>query len=199
MISGLIIDVVALKKEEPKIKNFIIFIDDMLGLYKNSLMFQLKKHSKNFNDNAVKNVKYGSYLYIHDKKADIMYDVRDLVFQGIPMLSLVKDYEKISNLLEEVYIDKKDNLPLVCKNCPLNTICGILKDLVEEEKPLKVYDGEFISVEEKVQIFTNYVKVGYDTYPLFMYKNKVVFKTEDAVFEVKRDGIFGKQYIQELV
>ena len=188
------------KKEEPKFpKAFAIEIDDVLGLYKLSLLNRIKKATSKFDKNIANKINYGDYLVFSEKGVELEKDFRNLLFKGTPVIKLVKDFEKAYDTVENFFTNVYKPKTSPCDNCPLAAVCKAALGMIEKQEPIKVYDGEFISVEEKVQIFTNYVKVGYDTYPLFMYKNKVVFKTEDAVFEVKRDGIFGKQYIQELV
>jgi hypothetical protein len=169
------------QKEEKKdsSKEFIVKVDDFIGDYLESLLNVIDKYNnKGVNFNVANRIETGDYI-IFTKKG--VY-VKEQVYEN-KILSLVCDYYKVVDKIKNLY-SNQDCLPhKECKDCPYykSGKKNIIKDIL--------YDGEYISNKEKVSIFNNFVKIGYDTYNIRK-NNKV--EIDNNIYEVSIVDIFIK-------
>jgi hypothetical protein len=110
----------------------------------------------------------------------------------VTKLSLVKDYIKVAksieNFFDKVFKSKKQQNNC-CEYCPLQSTCSNTRED-------RIYDGQYITLEEKVSIMYNFVKVGYEQYDIVSLCNGKQFVViEDEEFEIKKDRN-GKKYLQ---
>lgn len=174
-------------------KEFAINVDDRGQLYLKSLIEMMKKNIS-VNNNTVKKVKYGDIIVFADNDVTREDNYREVVRRGIPILSLVTEYDKVEkavkNFFKNVYKPVKIN---PCVGCPMFGLCAELQKA--ESKSNIIYNGEYISVDEKVSIFYNFVKVGYDQYDIYEVFGSKFVDIEDEVFQVKTDRC-GKKFLE---
>lgn len=183
------------QKSSPKLpKEFTVEIDDRGELYLQSLTNFLKTYSR-VDKSALRKLEYGDTIVFTPKEVYVETDIRKASKLKLVSLSLVNDYNKVEkavrNFFTNVFVGKSNDMPSCCKNCPFSTTCYKKDNTI-------IYDGEYISVEEKVSIMYNFVKVGYDQYDIITtYSGQQLVTIEDELFEVKKTR-GGKKYLQLL-
>lgn len=191
-------------KKEPQFPTeFAVMIDDVIGLYTSALLGKIKKEVTTFHNDAVSKIAVGDFLLFNKKGVELEKNGLKVVLSGMPVLKLVRNFETVvatvDNFFENVYVKPKAS---PCDNCPIKAICGLIKAIkeVQEEEPVTYMDGERIDELNKVQIFSNYVKVGYGQYPIRNILGHSVIKSDSGdLFEVKQQSWFGGKKYLELV
>jgi len=173
------------QKEEQQEKNsskeFVVEVDDCEGDYLSALLDVINKY-KGVNFFAANTIRCGDFLVF--TKNDIKIRKNWCSFCG-KSYSLIYDYYKIKDLVKKLY-KKDDNLPCdECKNCPY------YKSARRNMKEV-LFDGEFIDIDEKVSIFNNFVKIGFDTFDIFHKHGKNLVDIDDDTYEVIVNDIFIK-------
>jgi hypothetical protein len=171
-------------------KEFAVKIDDCGSLYLKSLINILKTKSV-INKTALQNLETGDTVVFTKNEVYVEDCVCTNLGSNITKLSLVKDYSKVEKSIDNFFknVFKKVEKPSCCDYCKLQPTCfNTNKD--------RIYDGQYISIEEKVSIMYNFVKVGYEQYDIVELCNGKKYVTiEDEEFEVKKDRL-GNKYLQ---
>jgi len=162
------------KEEQPR--EFIVEIDDPGTDYLESLLNIIEKYNKRGIDiRKANSIEYGDFLVF--TKNDIRLRKNNLFCNKV--LSLVGDYYKIENLIKKLYKDDR-NLPSeACNNCPYYKSAkkrNFTKEIL--------IDGDFIDVDEKISVFNNFIKIGYDTYDIYDHKGKDIVDIDGTIYEV---------------
>lgn len=173
---------------------FTVEIDDRGYAYLESLQRVLKSSARTIKS-AVNNLEYGDTIVFTPEEVYVETDIRKASKLRLTSLSLVNDYNKvekaIKNFFNNVFVGKTPKVPSCCKNCPLFATCS-------NQHEDRIYDGQYITIEEKVSIMYNFVKVGYEQYDITsLFTGQQVVAIEDELFEVKKDRN-GKKYLQLL-
>ncbi len=181
-------------EKSPKLPTeFAIEIDDRGELYLQSLT-NILRDIKRIDKVALRRLEYGDTIVFTKNEVYVETNPRIASKLRITTLSLVNDYNKIEktikNFFKNTFVGKTKEEPNCCKYCPLKSTCYNKHDD-------RIYDGQYISVEEKVSIMYNFVKVGYDQYDIVNLFGNQVVTIEDELFEVKKDRN-GKKYLQLL-
>lgn len=172
---------------------FAISVDDQGKSYTRSLVSLLKEYITVDSD-TVKNTTFGDVILFKNNNVKLV-NIFEAAFNNVPILSLVKDYIKVeryvTNFFENVYIaPKKAN---ACTFCPIANLCGLNIGKFCIDKPINhsdnriIYDGSVISVDEKVQIMYNFVKIGYDQYDIVNFFGRQFVDLEGTTYEIKTD------------
>ena len=197
MRNNLIIELVFQEKSHKLPNEFVVEIDDCGSLYTKSLLNIIKKHVE-IKKSTAKNIEYGDHLVF--VKDDVYVEENNSAVRrlNLPEYSLVQQYESVeklvNNFFKNVFISKKKNHNTFdfCALCPFATFCPATSKVKDDF----IYDGDYVSVDEKVSIFYNFVKVGYDQYDIYLTKSgKERVNIEDETFEIKRD-FFGTKYLK---
>lgn len=165
-------------------ETFAIEVDDKGSLYLKSLMNLFKKYIS-IDTETIKNTEFGDVIFFGNNNIR-RTNIVEAVFANVTILSLVKDYNKVEkyviNFFENVYVAPKKP---VCKNCPLFGL-GYMFDHTRQDNSV-IYDGTVISVDEKVSIMYNFVKIGYDQYDIINIFGRKLVDLEGTTYEVKTD------------
>jgi hypothetical protein len=167
------------QREDNNHKEFIVEIDTHDEDYLESLLNVVNKY-KDVNIWKANKVRYGDFLVFTNKN---IYVKRNNIYGK--SYSLVLDYYKIKSLVEELYKKDSNNLPHKdCKDCPYYKSAkrNLEKDIL--------FDGDFIDIDEKLSIFNNFVKIGYDTYDIYNERGKKYVDIDDNEYEVIVNDIF---------
>lgn len=117
----------------------------------------------------------------------VLNDTENILFDVVH--SKVKKYKTSKDLV----IIKK-----VLNNFFNDDINEAWKREVKKHDTTRYYDGQQLNVEEKISIFTNFVKVGYDAYEIYeTYLGTKLVKIGKTVYEVDTD-LFGRKYLQKV-
>ncbi len=176
-------------QQKENIKEFIVEVDDCLGEYLESLLNVIEKYNdKGVNLRKANTIEYGDFLVFTKNQ---VYIKKNYVCTSNKIYSLVSDYYKIKDLIKKLYKNNSDCLPYkACKNCPYYKLGKrVLKDIL--------FDGEFIDVDEKVSVFNNFVKIGYDTYDIYTHHGKDLVEIDGIIYEIKSNDIFVKPVRKE--
>lgn len=187
------ISVEQLEQKLPEV--FAIEMNDYIGLYKKSILSLIKKYSSKFDKEVEGKIQFCDTLIFDKKGVSLEKNYLRVVQAGIPTFKLIANYDvavaSVANFFENVYN------PNPCVTCPLQGLCGLLGLLNEEPKENRIYDGTRLDVSEKVQIFTNFVKIGYDQYDIHFIFGKKYTRIEGDLYEIKTDNQ-GKKYLLEV-
>jgi hypothetical protein len=176
-------------------KEFAVRIDDRGDLYLKSLTAIMKKFI-NINNKVVKNIEFGDYILF--TKADVLHEDNyyKVIKSGIKILSLTSEYSNVEkhvvNYFKNVYSPKKEVTISLCDFCPFADLCSKPEPKKAEDI---IYDGDFVNVSEKVSIFYNFVKVGYDQYDIYDLFGSKYVNIEGDLLEIKSDR-YGKKYLK---
>jgi hypothetical protein len=178
-IERCIFSIVQQKNKDKESKEFVVEVDDCIGDYLESLLNIIEKHnSRGVNLRKASNIDFGDLLVFTKNE---IYIKKNYVSNS-KVYSLVSDYYKIKEMIKNLYKDNLDNLPHKdCKNCPY------YKSGKKFAKQI-LFDNEYIDIDEKVSIFNNFVKIGYDTFDI---KNDLV-NINGTIYEVVTNDIFVK-------
>jgi hypothetical protein len=165
-------------KKEQLAKEFVVKVNDRGPLYIPALVKLINKYNK-----VAAKIKYGDYLVFKTKEVYRETSSNDVIDLDLPIYKLSDDFKKIekliNNFFENVY--KPATTCDICDYCPFSTKCR--RDTI-------IRDGEWVSSrkEEKVTIFNNYVKVGYDQYDIHTnFYGEETVKIRGQKFEVLSD------------
>lgn len=172
-------------KEEKTPETFVVVVDDPIGYYLSEVVNTITEKIKMINLTAIEK---GDYLVFSKNKIELSDNMLEVAIAvgNAPVYSLVGDHGKV---MKAVKAFVKANEPKKKEFCP----CAC-------EAPRSIYyDGEWLNCEEKVSIFTTFVKIGYRTYPI---KNNYCFCGNDTVkightiYNLKKD-ICGNKFLQK--
>jgi len=177
----------------PKLpKEFAVKIDDCGTMYLESLINILKTKSQ-VNKSQLNRLEKGDTVVFTKKEVYVEDNPFSVASLRTTKLSLVKDYYKvekaINNFFKNEFVGSKKQYNC-CNGCPFEPICS-------NNNTDRIYDGQYITMEEKVSIMYNFVKVGYEQYDIVSFLGKQVITIEDELFEIKKDRN-GKKYLQLL-
>jgi hypothetical protein len=174
---------------EPKMpEKFAVYVDDKGRMYKDALVKVIGKYV-NTNSNTIKNTKIGSVIIFGNNDIVLAYKY-DAIEAGLRTMSLSEEFEQIVKYIENYFENIYNPIPKACQNCPLATLCGICTKNINVNNTKHsnvnkiIFDGDFISMDEKVSIFNNFVKVGYDQYDITDLFGKEVVEIEGVLFAV---------------
>lgn len=168
------------KEEEKKETSFAVQVDDSIGFCLSELLKTVNKYKKVDFLKADSLVSKGDILVF--TKDDVrVTSVSSYLMHSrldIPVYSLVNDYFEIVSKVEKLY---KKNLPhKECEGCPYYKTSREIRDIF--------FDGDFISSDEKVSVFNNFVKIGYDTYDIYKKNNTKVVNIDNIIYEVIKNN-----------
>jgi hypothetical protein len=174
---------------EPKMpEKFAVYVDDKGRMYKDALVKVIGKYV-NTNSNTIKNTKIGSVIIFGNNDIVLAYKY-DAIEAGLRTMSLSEEFEQIVKYIENYFENIYNPILKACQNCPLATLCGIctkntnVNNTKHSNVNKIIFDGDFISMDEKVSIFNNFVKVGYDQYDITNLFGKEVVEIEGILFAV---------------
>lgn len=169
-----------LNKEEKGIK-FAIKNTDLIGLYSEALLSRIAANTK-IKDNTKWN--YGSYLVFSADDIVVAKGYERVPYK-IKVYDVIEDYENIPLESYFKYDFKKDEKSLNCKGCACEDCPFKAKRKSYDERRV-VYNGTWINSEEKVTIFNNFVKIGYDTFTIRNIKGVKFIQLDDySLMEVR--------------
>lgn len=185
-------------------KEFVVKINDRGTKYIDALV-ELIEDYKPVLGKVAKKIKFGTYISFEKNQVSVLTDSNELdELEDLNVYKLVENFSKVEKLVKNffnnVYQEKKTTS---CDSCPLKPICDAL-DILEEIQALPkkrvnniILDGEYITVEEKVSIFTNHVKIGYEQFKIRenRFTGTKYVTIEGLKFYVKRDW-YGNKYLQ---
>jgi len=195
-------------------QEFIVSIDDisngvkLIDIIENNTSLNIRKYD----------VSLGDYiLFVKDdiRLLDIYKDFNSIFREGRKHLTLKNNYTKVkeivNNFFRYVFTPKKKNVVTTIINSGgipgLNNI-NPFTAFEFATSPIKstyipkisglYYDGDRLNVDEKISIFNNFVKVGYDAYEIFetILGEKVV-KIGKSIYSINEDFL-GNKYIQKV-
>jgi hypothetical protein len=172
---------------EPKMpEKFAVYVDDKGRMYINALAKVMEKYTS-INSNTVKNTKIGSVIIFGDNNV-VLGNKYDAAEAGLRTMSLSKEYEQIVKFVENYFENIYNPIPKVCQDCPLAVLCGLCTKVTNTPQRRNInetiFDGDFVSMDEKVSIFNNFVKIGYDQYNITNLFGVEVVKIEGVLFAV---------------
>jgi len=193
-ISGILSSIIEFKvaKEEIK-KDFVVLINDYGTFYTKALLDIIRKNYKNgVDENLANRLENGDYLFfikdtvkVYDGKGGSSIPYTD----GLRVYCLSSEFSTIKGLIEK-------NNKTKCEFCPFSMFN-------KRKSNNRIYDGDVINVEEKVSIFSNFVKIGYDTYPIFgetpifPFFDEEYVSIEGEMYKVVRQ-LFDKAYLERV-
>ena len=176
------------QEENKKESNeFIVEVSDCGGSYISSLLNIInKRHSDGVDYKAAKAIEYGDYLVFTKTNIYIKDGNKYNPSKCNKILDLIDDYYEIENLIKKLYKKSSDYLSHNdCKKCPY------YKASKRQMKSV-LFDGDFVDFDEKVSIFNNFVKIGYDQYDIKDKGGKSFVNIGDSIYEVISNDIFFK-------
>jgi len=205
-VSDILSALVQNKKELPK--EFIVKMNDTVpGIFTNDILSKIKKHV----DIDTEILEQNDYLIFKNgdiKITDNAWEVARATNNHL-VYHLTSDYSKVVDLIENFFKNtKKQNTK--CPNyCDCCTTCVIAhnckqqsdkkiegkKDIFGDDK--RIYDGQFITTKEKVSIYYNFVKIGYDTYNIITLDGKEYVNIEGDLYTVNTNFL-GQDFIQKM-
>jgi len=196
------------KKEEPK--EFVVKMNDSVpGIYTNSILNVIKKNT-NIDEEVLETNDY--LVFKKNGDIDITDDYTEIY--NYKLFYLIQDYSKVESAIEAFFKNNKKEV-----KCPLLNICPdhnnfhgcnicehsrnqqsnkkveTKKDFCSNNK--KIYDGQFVTAKEKVRIFYNFVKIGYDTYDITTIGNEEYVNIEGDLYTVNTNFL-GQDFIQKV-
>jgi ABC-type proline/glycine betaine transport system ATPase subunit len=175
-------------------------VDDIFNIIDDNANLDLKQVNRVTEDDIILFTK--NDIRVLNDTENILFDV---VHSKVKKYKTSKDFiiikKVLNNFFNNVFTKKKNNKKY---DQPIPTICvGALtyNDINEaflSYDKTRYYDGQQLNVEEKISIFTNFVKVGYDAYEIYetCLGTKLV-KIGKTVYEVDTD-LFGRKYLQKV-
>lgn len=193
---------------------FIIDIDDRSNAYLSSLLTTINGYSE-LDRKITSGIKYGDSLLFNTSGVNLLTESEDSLhyLYQTKRIGIVAKYtdaiDHVKNFFKNVYVaPKKVTTTYFCPfSCVaqekpkevtvLDLLNGILNIKSEPKTPSKIYDGDRISVKEKVSIFNNFVKVGYEVYSIHTIRGDEYVVIGDITYEVNRT-CFGKDYLTKV-
>jgi len=178
-------------------KAFIVKVDDPRGLYLRSMINVIKEHIDMKNLNKIEE---GDFIIFAENDVRLEKNpflaANKILQLNLEKLYLVSDYqqveESINNYFTKVFKPKAKET-VVCCGCPFAMLCGKV-EAPKAKKEERIYDGEWVNVEEKVSIWSTFVKVGLRQYPIRDngWSNDTV-RISGTIYEIRKDN--GKKYL----
>lgn len=192
IFTALVADILNMEANIPE--KFAVYVDDKGRMYINALEKIIRKYVST-NSNTVKSTKIGSVIIFGDNNV-ILGNKYDAAEAGLRTMSLSKEYDQIVKYVENYFENIYNPIPKVCQNCPLAALCEERLSQINfctkntNTTPQRrnineiIFDGDFVSMDEKVSIFNNFVKIGYDQYDIIEFLDKKVVEIEGILFEI---------------
>jgi hypothetical protein len=167
------------EKNNSMLQEFIVEVDDPIGYYLESLLNIIEKYNnRGVNLKTANKIEYNDCIKF--TKNDIILLNRN--YNCNKIYSLVNDYNKIVELIKNLY--KKNSTDNSYKNCPY------YKNNKKSTTENIFFDGVFINKNEKVSIFNNFVKIGYNTFDIYTHHNRDFVEINNNIYEIISNDLF---------
>jgi hypothetical protein len=208
-------------KKAKKVKKSLPFVvlnsDNDYGFYMRRLVKEIKKYAelteqpKILRKKSLKNIETGDLLVFGDCLGNVGYDYRvetnhrsldHLDGRSFKVYDIINDFDKVIKRLKKYVAENNGEFLLVEDNDePEVRVTEIQIDVnVHKRSPKSVIPIAILRndvCEEKVTIFDNWVKVGYNQYDIYvdLFGREIVY-IDGSKFYVKEDR-FGRKYLSK--
>jgi hypothetical protein len=161
-------------------KEFAVKIDDAGSLYLRSLISILEDKIV-IDKSKLQRLETGDTIVFTKEEVYVEECACTVSSLRIPKLSLVNNYSKVVKSIENFFknVFRSKSKSNCCKCTCVECTCA------NTNRKDRIYDGQYISLEEKVSIMYNYVKVGYEQYDIIELCNgKKYVAIEGEEFEI---------------
>ena len=175
-------------------------VDDIFNIIDDNANLDLKQVGRVTEDDIILFTK--NDIKVLNDTENILFDV---VHSKVKKYKTSKDLviikKVLNNFFNNVFTKNKNNKKwvgvLVYDDNKFN-INEAWKREVKNHDTTRYYDGQQLNVEEKISIFSNFVKVGYDAYEIYeTCLGTRLVKIGKTVYEVDTD-LFGRKYLQKV-
>lgn len=175
-------------------------VDDIFNIIDDNANLDLKQVGRVTEDDIILFTK--NDIKVLNDTENILFDV---VHSKVKKYKTSKDLviikKVLNNFFNNVFTKNKNNKKwvgvLVYDDNKFN-INEAWKRGVKNHDTTRYYDGQQLNVEEKISIFSNFVKVGYDAYEIYeTCLGTRLVKIGKTVYEVDTD-LFGRKYLQKV-
>jgi hypothetical protein len=179
-------------------------VNDIFNIIDDNANLDLKQVGRVTEDDIILFTK--NDIRVLNDTENILFDV---VYSKVKKYKTSKDLviikKVLNNFFNNVFTKNKNNKKY---DQPIPTTwVGVLvyddinedwKREVKKHDTTRYYDGQQLNVEEKISIFSNFVKVGYDAYEIYeTCLGTRLVKIGKTVYEVDTD-LFGRKYLQKV-
>jgi hypothetical protein len=208
------------EREMAKRNAFVVSNSDVLGLYTKRLMKEMNKYpnlkeiSKALRDHSLKHIEVGNLIVFGESKRGVNYDFRvvknakildHLDGREFETYDIIDDFNKIIKKLRTYVLDnsKETEEEYICvaktKKAPkVRTFDVVLTPDRFKKSSNYTVNLAIISPtikEQKVTIFDNWVKVGYNQYDIYTnFKGEEFIYVDRHKFFIEKDR-FGRKYL----
>lgn len=207
-------------KKAKKVKKSLPFVilnsDNDYGFYVRRLVKEIQKNSelleqpKILRKKSLKNIETGDLIVFGDNLGNVEYDYRietdpknldHLDGRSFKVYDIINDFDKVIKRLKKYVAENKGEYVFVEEEETYGRIAEINIDVNVHQKAPKVTTPIAILrnavCEEKVTIFDNWVKVGYNQYDIYvdLFGREIVYIDGNKFF-VQEDR-FGRKYLSK--